>query len=277
MIEISGTNVNSGTIDQKWLANPATKKIVDTMRRSRVMYNFSSAEQLNFRLGMGAHIIAAAQALNRSGVSFATFYTSRCNPQFWNLTSNGGFRLKPGKEPSAALTDIFQNGAVYGFECATAIVIVMYKATLDSIGKSAFDQYFADLYLWDWEFDENLGLDWTVTADYFPGDVRYFKNPDVNPLHMQWQGENVIDMGNGMFYGHGIGIRSASAIIDSLNRFRKPGSDQTAFLMDDAGRPAFNHLARLGGNREANTARSSSDAVRDHYVTVTMGDSVQVF
>lgn len=277
MIEILGSHLNQGTIDQQWVENPTTKKIVDTMRKSRAVYDFSSSEQLNFRLEMGTQIVTAARALNGSGVGFATFYTSRCNPQFWELTSDGGFRLNPGVAPSGALKDIFQNGRKYAFECATAMVIVMYRATLDSIGESAFNRYFSNLYLWDWEFDENLGLDWSVPVDYFPGDIRYFKNPDVNPLHMQWQGENVIDMGSGMFYGHGIGIRSAQAIIESLNRNRKPGSTESAYLMEEAGRPAFNELLGISANSGRGSSHRASDDVRNNFITVTVGDSVQVY
>ncbi|HEU5139988.1 MAG TPA: protein-glutamine gamma-glutamyltransferase [Bacillales bacterium] len=275
MIEISGASVGLGAIDEKWLANPVTREMVNTMRRSRNVYQFPSAEQLSFRLEMGANTVEAAYALSQSGVSFATFYDSRCNERFWNLTPKGGFRLKNGVEPAVALNDIFRNGRMYAFECATAMVIVLYKATLDSIGEVSFNRLFSNIFLWDWEFDEDLGISWEVPADYFPGDVRYFKNPDVNPLHMEWQGENVIDMGNGLYFGHGIGIRPAEAILAGLNERRKPGADDTAFLMDEAGRPAFRHLAQFSSRAEAN--RPATDAVRNRYVTVTFGDSVQVF
>ncbi|HEX6923557.1 MAG TPA: protein-glutamine gamma-glutamyltransferase [Bacillales bacterium] len=277
MIEISGTNVGIGAIDEKWLMNPVTREIVDTMRRSRSIYRFASANQLSFRLEMGLNTVEAARALAHSGVSFATFYDSRCNERFWNLTPNGGFRLKAGVRPAAALNDIFRNGRMYAFECATAMVIVMYKAVLESIGEASFNRLFSNLYLWDWEFDDDLGLSWEVPNDYFPGDVRYFDNPDVNPLHMEWQGENVIDMGNGLFFGHGVGIRPAEAFITGLNRRRKPGADQSAYLMDEAGRPAFWHLAQFSGGRGDDGNRSTTDAVRNRYVTVTVGDSVQVY
>jgi protein-glutamine gamma-glutamyltransferase len=81
--------------------------------------------------------------------------------------------------------------------------------------------------------------------DYFPGDRRYFMNPDVDPLVPQWQGENVIDLGNRLYYGHGVGIQPAGGIIESLNRNRAEDADQSAYLMDGAGRPDFQSLAAL--------------------------------
>ncbi|HEX7065767.1 MAG TPA: protein-glutamine gamma-glutamyltransferase [Bacillales bacterium] len=277
MIDISGASIGLGAINEQWLALPVTREIVDTMRQSRTVYRFASPEQLSFRLAMGANIVEAAHLLNRSGVSFATFYDSRCNERFWNLTPNGGFRLKNGVEPAVALNDIFRNGPMYAFECATAMVMVMYKATLDSIGEASFNRLFSNLFLWDWEFDDDLGISWETPADYFPGDVRYFKNPDVNPLHIEWQGENVIAMGNGLYFGHGIGIRPAGAIIEGLNRRRKPGADESAFLMDEAGRPAFRHLAQFADRQGNSPSRSTADAVKNRYITVTLGDSVQVY
>lgn len=275
MIHISGSDTSPSGISEEWLSHPVTRKIVNTMRRSRHTYTFSSLEELDFRLMVSAHIVDAAYALYRSGVSFATFYDSRCNESYWELTSNGGFRLKANVEPAVALHDIYHNGQQYAFECATAMVIVLYKAVLESLGESRFNRVFPRLFLWDWSFDEDLGLSWEVPYDVFPGDVRYVKNPDVNPQHMQFQGENLIDLGNGTFYGHGFGIGSVQEVIAGLNRNRRPGADQSAFLMDEATRPAFSHLFAFTGGGRASDA-CSEDAVRNNYVTVTTGTSMQI-
>src|SRR5699024_8845512 len=99
MINISGTNAGAEALDESWLANPIVKQIIDKMRRSQSVYRFASPEQLAFRLELGSNIVAAARGLNQSGVRFATFYESKCNERYWNLTANGGFQLKPNAVP----------------------------------------------------------------------------------------------------------------------------------------------------------------------------------
>lgn len=278
MIKVSGMHEAENAIDESWLQHPVSKKIVETMQRSRRNYEFNTVAHLAFRIELGANIVKSAHALDQSGVSFASFYDSTCNERYWDLTDNGGFKLKANISPSAGLQDIYQNGTAYAFECATAMVILLYKAVLDSIGTEAFNRHFPDLLLWDWQFDDNLGLTWQDDVDHFPGDVRYFKNPDVDPVHIQWQGENVIDLGDGTWYGHGIGIGTSEEMIAVLNQHRTPGAEQHAFLMPEATRPDFHHLSRLtemGGQRQERTA-TSGDAAQQAYVTVHIGDSMQV-
>ncbi|NJD01069.1 MAG: hypothetical protein FIA99_00365 [Ruminiclostridium sp.] len=84
--------------------------------------------------------------------------------------------------------------------------------------------------------------------EYFPGDCRYFANPDVNPLTPEWQGENAIDLGTGKYYGHGIGITSAGNIIAALNENRISGSEVSAHLLQTATRPDFKKLYEKSGS-----------------------------
>ena len=72
--------------------------------------------------------------------------------------------------------------------------------------------------------------------DYLPGDCRYFNNPDVDPLTPEWQGENAIDLSGGMYYGHGIGIKTADKIIEILNHNRI--QDSNICLFDGYGNPS---------------------------------------
>nr|WP_325049992.1 hypothetical protein [Cohnella faecalis] len=69
------------------------------------------------------------------------------------------------------------------------MVIILYKATLDSIGKDTFNAYFKDLFLYDWNYDNNLKL---ITVENkneaYPGDVLYFENPDFDPKTPEWRG-----------------------------------------------------------------------------------------
>ncbi|HET7628856.1 MAG TPA: protein-glutamine gamma-glutamyltransferase [Bacillales bacterium] len=277
MIEIADTSAGEGVVSDYWLSRELSRTMIEQMRRSDIIYRYRSAREFNFEMEMRNAIVHAAHLLNRSGASFATFYETRGNQQYWQVRPNGALHLRPGAEPAAAINDVFVNGSLYAFECATAMVLILYKAILDTIGRQAFNQYFSNIVLWDWEYDRDLGLTWDVPREYLPGDVRYFKNPDVNPQHMEWQGENVIDLGNGLYFGHGIGIRNAEAIIETLNRLRRPGAQRSAYLMNEAGRPNFAHLAQLSGRETVADTSSSFREERNRYVTVTLGNTVRLY
>lgn len=123
------------------------------------------------------------------GTDFSTFENSRCNPRYWTRTGGGGFELNSNVTPSAAINDIFVNGQLYAFECAMAMVMILYKATINMIGEAAFNRNFTGLYLWDWNYDSNLKLITTFNRNELqPGDVVYFKNPDHDPAKPEWQG-----------------------------------------------------------------------------------------
>lgn len=129
-----------------------------------------------------------------------------------------------------------------------AMMIVMYKAVLDQIGSRAFNTYFTNLLLYDWQYDSDLGFrQGSLRLGPYPGDILYFKNPDHHPETPEWQGENVIMLGEDRFYGHGIGIRSSSGIIEALNRRRKPGSRKSAYLLDTIIYPNYEHIRSLRG------------------------------
>jgi len=252
MIKIAGTSVSPSNIDGQWPSGSIGRKIIDSMASSWAVYDYDSLDQLQFELKLRMNIIAASRDLDQSGVTFASFYYSKCNSNYWHFY-NGGFLLKQGVKPSTAITDIFTNGSKYAFECATAMVIVFYKAVLESLPEATFNRLFAfnrryafaGLYLLGWWYrDEDLGFSSDKREDYFPGDYRYFKNPDVNPRTTEWQGENVIDMGDGTYYGHPIGVKTADQMISFLNAHRKPWARWSAYLMDMAGYPNFKYLSR---------------------------------
>ncbi|MHA6533122.1 protein-glutamine gamma-glutamyltransferase [Paenibacillus sp. BAC0078] len=199
-----------------------------------------------FEQTMRERIVQTAKAMNVGGTEFSTFKNSRCNPRYWIRTANGGFQLRDDVTPSAAIKDIFVNGKLYAFECAMAMVMILYKATIDMIGEEAFDRYFTDLFLWDWNYDNNLRLITTFSqSEMLPGDIVYFKNPDHDPDKPEWQGENAVLLGPDSYYGHGLGIKSAQGMIASLNRERVPGSRTSAYLTDEALHPDFAYLQTL--------------------------------
>ena len=246
MIFVSGKAIPIQEIEKNYAPGSVERTVAAAMSASNGKHVFKSREDLNFELKLRGEIVAASKALNQSGMGFEVFQKTRCNPQFWVRTEEGGFRLKSGAVPNEAVSDIFENGRFYGTECATAMMIVYYKALLNVYEPFLFNRTFPKIELMDWHHIDKLLRDAGYVRkkpDYFPGDRRYFSNPDVDPMTPQWQGENVIELENGLYYGHGIGIRNADSIIRALNRNRSSDADESASLLDAAGRPDFEELA----------------------------------
>lgn len=244
--------IANNPLDIKTLEYPIAsieRHILNKMNVSAERYRYDNLQQLSFELALRKEITVAARELNRSNFSFANFRKSRCNPVYWRRTANGGFSLKEGAKPSDAIRDIFIRGEKYATECATAMLIVYYKALLNTFGESKFNRTFTDIYMMNWQVgDRNLReVGYPVeVADILIGDRVYFKNPDVSPRTPEWQGENAIVLADDLFYGHGIGIQRRDRIIAILNRHRRSFSSRSAYYMDStAARPDFKRLASL--------------------------------
>lgn len=248
MIYIDGKPLDPAAITEQFPGGGLEKDIFEKMISADEKFAYDSLEALKFELRLRREIVQASKALNKSGMAFEVFRDSKANPQYWTRGHDGGFALKPGVKASDAIRDIFNNGSKYGTECATAMQIVYYKALLEIFPESDFNRMFGDIYLMNWH---NLSRELRSTGlmhpetVFLPGDRRYFKNPDVNPKTPEWQGENVIELGDGRYYGHGIGIHRAETIIDALNDNRRRNADREAYLMDSAGRPDYKRLATL--------------------------------
>lgn len=247
MITVSGSPFDISALAGAYEDGGVQTQLLSTMSESGGSYQYSDLDQLKFELELRNEIVNAAYALHNSRLNFAVFHDTRCNSDYWDRTSNGGFSLKSGAEPSAAINDIFDNGGQYATECATAIMIVYYKALLEVFGDESFNKTFTRIYLMNWDIREPLlkeaGAPKKVD-DMLLGDRGYFMNPDVDPQTPQWQGENVIVLPGSLYYGHGIGLTTADGIIKALNFNRKKGSTTSAYFMDDAGRPDFKTLAK---------------------------------
>lgn len=246
------------------------REIYSLKQASSKSYYYDSLDALRFELRMREAIVDASLALDKSAAGFETFRKSRCNPAYWIRTSEGGFRLRDNVRPSDAIRDIYTNGQLYGFECATAIIIILYKGVLETIGSDSFNRLFGGLYLFAWQHDSDLRLITEYSKkESYPGDVQYFKNPDVNPKVMEWQGENVIRLPGELFFGHGIGVGNADKIIGRLNRHRKPGSSVSAYLLDESTYPNFFYLKQAAEGR-----MNRSDASGQAELTMAAGDGV---
>lgn len=242
MIRISGMPFQQTDL---WPSSSPERMIIQSLLEAPMVYSYESIDELSFELKLRKNIMLSARLMNQSNAQFATFENSRCNPQYWELTRHGGFRLQQGVNPSVAIQDIFINSSLYAFECAGAMLIIYYHAVLNVIGESTFNHFFPDTYIYSWHFDADLGIHPTYINTFVPGDVVYFKNPDVNPQTSYWRGENAVVLGDGLYFGHGIGIQTADQMIQSLNQYRIPGARRSAYLTNIVARPSFKNLEKI--------------------------------
>ncbi len=201
---------------------------------------------LRDRVKIGAAMVGACEDMDRVKHQFALIKDQTFNAALWQPMGNGAFSVKPGVKPSDAVKDMFTNPGLYKFECATALVIVHYKAMLDLLGPKDFDAVCANLKMGPWVYESTLQTNWKTSgdsqADAAParqaelraGDYTYFRNWDVSDTARAagWQGENVIALGGGKFYGHPFGVSTEAHIVDYLNQQRNPGSTRSATMLD---------------------------------------------
>lgn len=248
MIKISDHDQDISELIDSYPADSVERQVLKAMSESPSSYEYDSLEELKFELLMRRKITESAVELDNGAMSFAVFHKSKCNPEYWDRTDNGGFKLKDGVSAAAAIKDIYVNGGEYATECATAMQIVYYGALLKVFGDDAFNTLFPDIYLMNWNsVNPNLKYIGSLKKvdDTLMGDRAYFSNPDVAPETPEWQGENTIVLPDGYYYGHGIGIKSADRMIASLNNHRAQGADTPAYLRDSVGRLDYKKLYGL--------------------------------
>jgi protein-glutamine gamma-glutamyltransferase len=212
------------------------------LENSPTIHQYDTVRELLFELLLRENIIKAAQLLHGSQVQFEPFKTSRFNPFIWKKTKNG-YLLNPNALPSHAINDVFINSREYAFECSTAIVIIFYKAVLDSIPISSFNSLFQGLLVWDWQHDRDLGISSKSGSDFIPGDAVYFYNPEFDrPV---WTGENAIYLGGNYYFGHGVGIQTGVGMIGALNTLRKKNAVLSAYLIAQHSRVNMKFLEKI--------------------------------
>jgi protein-glutamine gamma-glutamyltransferase len=256
--------------------NGLYREILRNLTNSRKSNIYKSNRDLSFDLTLRTYILNASKDLLRSGMQFRVFRRAYCNPMFWIRTPKGGFRLRPGVRPSAGIYDIFRNGQFYATECATAIIIVFYKALIDLYGYEIFDSIFnRGLYLYTWNYDSNLAILTSEVDRPAPGDVVYVKNPQVDPMTPEWQGENTVYMGANYYYGHGIGIRTLQEIIYHLNMHRYPFAMISAYLTNLNTRIDANEMARYLKD-DSKLIPVTTREVSSEVITARIGDQTQI-
>lgn len=235
MINLLYESLNTKNLNLKYNQGSVEEIVLKTMQESKRNYNYNSLDELKFDLNLKAQVVKCARELDAGDMDFKVFNKSRCNKNFWDRRSDGGFVLKKEVSPYEAIMDIYKNGDKYGTECATAIVIVYYGALANALSENTFNKLYPEIELMNWQnVDDNIGLrEFDRGKDLIPGDCKYFKNPEVNPKTPEWQGENTIYLGDGSYYGHGLGIADAEKIVTKLNKKRRKGATETAYLLDN--------------------------------------------
>jgi protein-glutamine gamma-glutamyltransferase len=218
------------------------REIYLALEKSPVLHSYESLHELLFDIQLRENIISAAKKLFESGVEFSPFNTSKFNPEIWTKTKYG-YLLDPAIPASEAIKDIYKNSKEYAFECTTAIVVIFYYAVLNTISTSYFNTLFQRLLVWDWNYDRDLSIITKVGRDFIPGDVVYFYNPDF--AHPVWTGENAVYLGNGQYFGHGIGMKTAEGMIEALNTLRVENATKSAYLISQHSRLNTKYLSQF--------------------------------
>ncbi|MFD3447990.1 protein-glutamine gamma-glutamyltransferase [Microbacteriaceae bacterium 4G12] len=252
------------------------EQILELMTSNHEVYAYQTLDQLSFDLDVRLQMVLACIDLFSSGLQFRTFNTSFCNPQFWERTKLGGFQLKPQALPSFAIRDIFTNGKKYGTECATAMIIIIYKALLEVYDEKTFNRLFANLLLYTWNYDSDLKIITKTGGEIIHGDIKYFKNPQVNPRTIEWQGENAIYLGDQFFYGHGVGVKTADQIIENLNMKRKPYAFLSAYLTDFTTRIDVREMSQYASTSKIKT-QIKLIPIQNDAVVATVGHSTAIY
>ncbi|ASK64064.1 protein-glutamine gamma-glutamyltransferase [Virgibacillus phasianinus] len=258
MINVAGRTFQWNELIEQVQVSSTGRNILQQLDNSPGVYRYRSFAELENTILIREQIMNAAKKLNNSSVSFAVFSETRANDRYWTITEQGGIRLRPGVKSSIAIRDIYQNGTAYAFECATAMIILYYYAALEYLGAETFDNYFKDLYLYSWVTDSDLALDIATAREPIPGDVVYFDNPDHR--RPEWQGENAVFLGDDRYYGHGMGILSAEAMIEQLNLLGE-SSEVDATMLDKFVRPNFRHWMDLKYRNSSRSFRTTENRV----------------
>jgi protein-glutamine gamma-glutamyltransferase len=234
--------VNDGQKPDILMFNGLQRDIYLALESNSSLYQYETVHQLLFEIVLRENIIKAAKMLHESQVEFAPFSHSKFNPVKWRKTKYG-YLQSPNVLPSEAIRDVFQNSREYAFECTTAIVLLFYKAVLDSIAINHFNTLFQDLLVWDWKHDQDLGIISKRGRDFIPGDVVYFFNPEYD--YPVWSGENAVYLGNDLYFGHGIGVKTAEGMVNALNTLRKKNATISAYLIPQHTRLNIKYLSQF--------------------------------
>lgn len=200
------------------------------------------------QLLISAHVVQSAIRLDKSQVQFANYSgEDKANNKLWSMGYGGRITVRQHTSTTQAVSDVFgKNSSKYAFECATAAHLIYLNAIQGRIGAKKFDSAAPRLSVFRWDAPKKSGQDLIdgtgkggplrlsskgpFAKEVWPGDRVYFNNPHFEPSFTAGQGENTIFLGDGRYFGHGLGIKSKEQIIKKLNNLRKPGATKKAYM-----------------------------------------------
>ena len=102
------------------------QQILSIMAGNQEVYSFRTADELSFDLNLRVNIIISALELFKVDFSFVHFSNPFATPV---LEKNVSWRIRASSKHTTFYchTGYFQNGKLYGTECATAMIIIFIK------------------------------------------------------------------------------------------------------------------------------------------------------
>lgn len=172
-------------------------------------------------------IVASAKRLDSADNGFASnlFKQTFNDAHFDRFADNGVFDVDDEVAPSDAMLSLFGNEEGNRFDCATGSKrIIQHRAALELLGPAEFDRVFHDLMISPDRTSTAMHVDFVRTGgthfgniapeefldELVPGDVVYFgkEDPTEREVATGWSGEWATYLGDHMFYGFPVGIKS---------------------------------------------------------------------
>jgi len=159
------------------------KQIVSDLLLSPRVFKVKGNNLIAAYFNFNSHINARKGIIDFASQKQYTFGAGsafRMNPEYW-VKVNNNWRVKPGKSRKEAYADVNKNPTKYNIACHAATVITMLAGS-----------GFANL-----KKDSGVG-----DSDWVPGDWGYIKNTNFPGHPVGQEGENLINVSPGRFWGH---------------------------------------------------------------------------
>jgi hypothetical protein len=188
----------TATYDKTKLTSEILEAMINS-KRSFAIKGSGEAVLANLRL----HVLAREKIVGfaeQFKVPFGTM--EKWSAEFWTR-----FRLDyiTKGSPYTAVSDIFNNPKSYELMCGNAMLMVIARGVAEALGQKAFDELIDVARVGNWPLrirkrDEGIGEE----TDWVPGDYGYIENQSEKKERGE-EGENIIYLGNGRFWGQAPG------------------------------------------------------------------------
>jgi RHS repeat-associated protein len=187
--------------DAKLLTSEILGRMINSPRKFTIDGTGADQTLENLKLHVSARegIVQAAQDYN---VKFDT--DLKLNGTFWQLIAG---EMQSKGSAYAALEDVFKNPDKYQMACRRAARLVMLWGIAQAVGQEEFDKVVGRRVLYNGQLKFMKGTRDVPPDDWVPGDWGYIKSQAEKPRPGE-EGENIIYLGNGQYWGQGPEPRS---------------------------------------------------------------------